>query len=131
MMKTVFCSLLLSFLFSCTSTDVIQGKVSKSINAIRSVYAYFKTCEQIDSENFLLVFRRMDNFRYILFKIKKNELANLNIAFLLQSSDAFRINSEIVDRPFNISYTEVQNTDKNLNKIISIDEFSKSKYSSI
>jgi|GEM_PF-4603634 len=131
MLRDFFITFILTILLiSCSSGSVVRKDIAYKAEAnIKTISASFKTCQKIGLNTFQLIFRRMDNCRYILFQLTAEELNRMNFKFLLQSNPGTKVNSKLVDRPFYISYRPVPN--KDMNRIVSIDTPASGKYSSL
>jgi len=72
--------------------------------------AAFKNIKQIDNDNWLLVFRRIDNCRYILFPLDNLQLFSLPYGFILKQDDVPITNIDYINLKFDISYIADKNT---------------------
>lgn len=128
-LSTICLFILLSF--SCSNVNLKNNMKDHDKLVIEKISAYFKTCERIDKNNLLLVFRRVDNCRYIVFKATHQEINKMEINFLLPSIKDIKINDDLIDLKFSIKYTKsnLYSQGENINRIISINRTLTDKFS--
>lgn len=90
-------------LTACTATQTFH-EAETAQQAAEETTAAFKNIKQIDNDNWLLVFRRIDNCRYILFPVDNLQLFSFPYDFILLHEDVPKTNINYINIKFNISY---------------------------
>ena len=103
----LFAVLILSTACTTTKTYHESETVEQSAEATT---AAFKNIKQIDNDNWLLVFRRIDNCRYILFPVDNLQLFSFPYDFILLQGDVPRTNIDYINLKFDISYIADKST---------------------
>lgn len=99
---------------ACTTTKTFHDS-ERSEQPAEETTAAFKNIKQLDNENWLLVFRRIDNCRYILFPVDNLQLFSFPYDFILLHDAAPKINIDYINTKFDISYICDKNSEETEN----------------
>lgn len=104
-MKGLYALLLTALLLccACATAEKIHDTESGTHPA-QETTAAFKNIKQLDNDNWLLVFRRIDNCRYILFPVDNLQLFSFPYDFILLHNNVPKTNIDYINIKFDISY---------------------------
>jgi len=110
-MKVIYTLLLAAPLLftACTATQTFH-EAETAQQAAEETTAAFKNIKQLDNENWLMVFRRIDNCRYILFPVDNLQLFSFPYDFILLHDNVPRANIDYINIKFDISYISDKNS---------------------
>jgi hypothetical protein len=104
-MKGVSALLLTALLLCCACTTAEKVHDTESgTHPAQETTAAFKKIKKLDNENWLLIFRRIDNCRYILFPVDNLQLFSFPYDFLLLHDNVPKTNIDYINIKFDISY---------------------------
>lgn len=106
-MKHKFLYILITLIIipSCSSITK-NSKDNKNPELTLQTIAAFKSAEQINGNNWQLIFRKLDDCQYILFLADIEKLNSLKDNLIISSDNTYSINSDFVNSMFRINYTE-------------------------
>lgn len=89
---------------SCSSTGNMNDNGSGK-PAPHEITAAFKNADRIDSNNWMLIFRRIDNCQYILFSLNSETIQSIPYMLIRHLNENPEINNDYVNLMFDIKYT--------------------------
>jgi len=124
--KIVIIYILSIMLLSCAG-EKIKKPEEKTGYLTRQADAVFKNAELVFGDEWKIIFRRLDDYQYLVFNNNIEELNSFSYSFITQNSTAgFHVNTDYMNIKFRIDYIETSipdpSTGENLqiNRIISI-----------
>lgn len=104
--------ILLSFFISCKS-ETITGPDFKGTDYVtKKTSAVFKNAELVFGDEWKIVFRKLDDYQYIVFSNNVDELNSFNYRFITMNPDnSYRVNTDFMNIRFEIDYIETTVTD--------------------
>jgi hypothetical protein len=96
---------------SCSSVSK-NTKANQNPELTLQTIAAFKSAEQINEQNWQLIFRKLDDCQYILFLADLEKLNSLKDNLVIPADNTFSANPDFINSMFRINYTEENSPDQ-------------------
>ncbi len=107
-MKTQLLYILLPVIIamSCTSNNIKDTNKINNPELTLQTTAVFKSAEQINENEWKLIFRKLDDCQYVIFYTDLRKLDSLSYKLIISSDKTYITNPDFVNSHFNINYIE-------------------------
>lgn len=110
--KHILIYIIFAIFISCKSEQKIRPDIRGTDYTTKKTSAVFKNAELVFGDEWKVIFRKLDDYQYIVFSNSVDELNSFTYRFLTMNQDrSYRVNTDFMNIRFEIDYIETTVTD--------------------